>query len=165
MNKLYKYIYSSPIGDLVFISNGTYLTNIMLASEIDTSNYLVNNELPVFKLCIKYFNSYFNHQIPSFNLPLKIEGTKFQKEVWNILQTIPYGKSMTYKDIRNIYLKRNNVSHMSCQAIGHAISKNPFLIVIPCHRILGQNNKLTGFRVGLSIKKELLDIENIKYQE
>ncbi len=166
MNKqLYKYLYKSPIGNLVFISNGTYLNKIILENELDNNNYLIDNNLAIFKLCIKYFDLYFNHEIPNINIPYELEGTKFQKEIWSILKDIPYGQSMTYKDICNIYLKKNNVSRMSCQTIGHAIGKNPLLILIPCHRILGQNNKLTGFRVGLNIKKQLLNLENIKYQE
>ena len=162
---MYKYLYKSPIGDLIFISDGNYLTKIILTSELKEDNYLINNNLDIFKLCIKYFDMYFNQKIPNIDIPYKLEGTEFQKAIWSILKDVPYGQSMTYKDIGDIYLKKYNLKNISYQAVGHAISNNPLLIYIPCHRILGHNNKLNGFRVGLDIKKKLLNLENIKYQE
>lgn len=165
MAKLYKYLYKSPIGDLIFLSDGKYLIKVILKSELKENKYLIDNNLNIFKLCQNYFNMYFNREIPNIDIPYKLEGTAFQKTIWSILKDIPYGKSMTYKDIGNIYLKKYNLKNISYQAIGHAISKNPLLILIPCHRVLGQNNRLTGFRVGLNIKKQLLNLENIKYQD
>lgn len=167
MNKqiLYKYIYSSPIGNLAFISNGKYLTKIVLEEELENNNYQLNNDLAIFKQCQQYFNEYFKQKIPNIKLPYILEGTEFQKKIWSIIKDIPYGHSMTYKDIGTLYLKKYNLNNISYQAIGHAISKNPLLILIPCHRILGQNNKLTGFRIGINNKKILLNIENINYQE
>ncbi len=162
---MYKYLYKSPIGDLIFISDGTYLTKIILKNELTNDNYQNNSNLKIFKLCQKYFDKYFNNQIPNIKIPIKLEGTKFQKAIWTILEGIPYGQSTTYKDIANLYLQKYHLPNISYQAIGHAISNNPILIYLPCHRILGQKNKLTGFRVGIEIKKQLLDIEHIKYQE
>jgi len=92
-----------------------------------------------------------------FNIKINPEGTIFQKNVWKQLSKIPYGKTLTY-------LKLANILNTSPRAIGNACGKNPLLIAIPCHRVLSNNNKLTGFSAlgGIITKKKLLKIENIK---
>lgn len=166
---LYKYIYNSKIGKLYFLSDGQYLYQIILERDKDNVKkilqYKENNNIKIFKLLKEWFDMYFNGEIPNIKIPFKLRGTSFQNEVWNILYTIPYGKTMTYKDIANIIKEKNNLVNMSCQAVGNAVGKNPLLVLIPCHRVLGSNNTLKGFSVGLDIKEKLLEIENIKYKK
>ena len=89
-----------------------------------------------------------------FTLPISPQGTSFQQKVWKTLEEIPYGSTATYKDIA---IKLN--SPTSCRAVANAISKNPILLIVPCHRVIGRDGSLTGFRAGLDRKKALLELE------
>ena len=97
---------------------------------------------------------YFSGQRTEFDLPLIIKGTPFQLKVWEALQTIPYGSTCTYKDIAN---KIDNIK--SVRSVGNANNKNKFVIIIPCHRIIGCNNKMVGYVGGIFRKQILLDHE------
>ena len=89
-----------------------------------------------------------------FSIPMDFKGTQFQQEVWNALNNIQYGETKTYKDIADMI---NNPK--AVRAVGSAIGKNPLLILIPCHRVIGKNGTLTGYRGGLDMKKMLLKME------
>lgn len=89
-----------------------------------------------------------------FSLPMNFHGTQFQLEVWNVLNNIQYGETKTYKDIADMI---NNPK--AVRAVGSAIGKNPLLIMIPCHRVIGKDGALTGYRGGLDMKKMLLKME------
>ena len=102
----------------------------------------------------KQIHEYFHHQRKTFDLPLKTNGTAFQKEVWEILKQIPYGNTWTYKEIA--YTLGNP---QAVRAVGAAIGRNPISIIIPCHRVIATNGSLTGFAGGLDRKKILLDLE------
>ncbi len=89
-----------------------------------------------------------------FTLPLDLNGTDFQRKVWRELLNIPYGGTRTYKDIAN-----NIGSPKAYRAVGNALNKNPVLILVPCHRVIGSNGQLVGFGGGLELKAWLLDLE------
>lgn len=89
-----------------------------------------------------------------FHFPVDLEGTDFQKRVWEQLKEIPYGQVQTYSDIA---LALDNPK--AVRAVGSAIGQNPMLIVIPCHRVIGKNGKLTGYRGGMKMKEHLLSLE------
>lgn len=89
-----------------------------------------------------------------FSLPFDLHGTPFQLAVWEALEEIPYGKTTSYSDLANTIQKPKAV-----RAVGTAIGANPILISVPCHRVLGKNGTLTGYRGGLDMKKKLLQIE------
>ena len=108
----------------------------------------------------KQYEEYFSGKRTIFDMPLDLQGTPFQKEVWKGLLQIPYGKTTCYSDIAN-RIKRPK----AVRAVGGAIGANPILIAIPCHRIIGKNGKLTGFSAGIPLKKALLQIENVPYKE
>jgi len=91
----------------------------------------------------------------TFQLPLDLRGTPFQESVWQKLKEIPYGETRTYSEVAKEIGKPNAV-----RAVASAIGKNPVLIVIPCHRVIGKNGNLSGFREGISMKKKLLQLEN-----
>lgn len=96
----------------------------------------------------------------AFNWSYDLTGTPFQLEVWNALQTIPYGTTRTYSDIADMIGRPQAV-----RAVGGAIGRNPVLISVPCHRVIGKNGKLTGFSSGLHLKRILLDIEAVPYND
>lgn len=89
-----------------------------------------------------------------FTMPLDLHGTPFQQSVWKALQEIPYGQTVSYSDIAERIQKPKSV-----RAVGAAIGANPLLITVPCHRVIGKNGNLTGFRGGLDMKKKLLELE------
>src|SRR5437868_2993067 len=91
----------------------------------------------------------------SFDLPLLLEGTEFQKKVWTQLQTIPYGETVSYKT-----LAEKIASPKAVRAVGAANGANPIPIIIPCHRVIGNDGSLTGFGGGLPLKKRLLELES-----
>ncbi len=97
---------------------------------------------------------YFNRERKKFTVSLDVEGTEFQKKVWNELFKIPYGKLMTYKAIA---VKLGNENAM--RAVGRANSTNHAPIIIPCHRVVASNGKLGGYSGGISLKERLLELE------
>ena len=97
---------------------------------------------------------YFSGWRKSFDLPIKPEGTDFQKRVWAELVKIPYGETRSYKQVAE-----SMGSPRSSRAIGGANNKNPIMILIPCHRVVGADGSLTGFAAGVEVKKQLLDLE------
>lgn len=97
---------------------------------------------------------YFAGTRKKFDVPLNIEGTEFQKKVWNELIKIPYGNTISYKTLSE---KLGDVK--AIRAVGKANGKNPIAIIIPCHRVIGANGKLTGYASGLHIKEKLLLLE------
>ena len=103
---------------------------------------------------VKQLSEYFQGKRTRFELPLDVEGTPFQKSVWNELLRIPYGETRSYGDIAKALGKP-----AAARAVGMANHNNPVAIVIPCHRVVGQNGSLTGYAGGLHLKQQLLSIE------
>jgi len=102
--------------------------------------------------------------IESDFLKLKLEGSKFRQDVWNILLTIPYGRVITYGDIAK-KLEQKYKRKMSAQAVGGAVGHNPISIIVPCHRVVGTNGNLTGYAGGIDKKIKLLKLENINFEK
>lgn len=95
-------------------------------------------------------------------VPLHLIGSDFQREVWEILQTIPYGKTITYGDIAKQIATRRGLSRMSAQAVGGAVGHNPLSVIVPCHRVVGSNGNLTGYAGGIDKKEALLTLEGVE---
>ena len=104
---------------------------------------------------IDQLHSYFAGKLTAFDLALILEGTEFQKKVWMALQTIPYGETISYKELAE---RIGNPS--AVRAVGAANGANPIPIIIPCHRVIGNDGSLTGFGGGLPLKKKLLQLES-----
>ena len=104
--------------------------------------------------CERQLQQYFAGTRQQFDLPLAPRGTDFQQRVWQSLSTIPYGVCWSYQQLA---ISIGNIK--ACQAVGMANSKNPLSIVIPCHRVIGKNGKLTGYAGGLDKKQTLLALE------
>ena len=149
---MYKFYYNSPIGILEIIYKQDTLISLKLVREIfndfeDTS----------FTRNIKtQLNEYFSGQRKQFDIKINPEGTEFQKQVWQNLLTIPYGETKSYSDIAL------SIGHKNAQrAIGSACSKNPIILIIPCHRVISKNGNTGGFAYGKSVKQQLLKLEKI----
>lgn len=108
---------------------------------------------------IEDITHYFNGEKTTFDWSFDWSGTEFQQEIWNALLTIDFGQTTTYGDVA-AHIGRPK----AVRAAGGAIGKNPVLIAVPCHRVIGKNGQLTGFSSGIPLKKELLDIEGIAYK-
>ncbi|MCD7034076.1 methylated-DNA--[protein]-cysteine S-methyltransferase [Metabacillus sp. GX 13764] len=151
MNKL---DYQSPIGILEIIGDETAISSILF-TEKETTEYVMEENTPaVMKDCYQQLDEYFNGKRKEFNLPYKLNGTVFQTSVWNALNSIPYAKTGSYRDIATVIGNEKAI-----RAVGNANSKNKLTIVIPCHRIIGSNASLTGYAGGLWRKKWLLEHE------
>ncbi len=105
---------------------------------------------------ITELTQYFDGQRADFTIPLELRGTPFQQSVWRALCEIPYGHTRAYSDIAKQIQKPRAI-----RAVGAAIGANPIWIVVPCHRVIGKNGALTGYRGGLDLKRRLLEIEGI----
>ncbi|MDU6065131.1 MAG: methylated-DNA--[protein]-cysteine S-methyltransferase [Anaerococcus sp.] len=103
-------------------------------------------------LAFKEISDFLDGNLKKFSFEIDPQGTDFQKSVWKEIEKIPYGKTLTYKEIGD------NLNSKAYQAIGSACGKNPILFRIPCHRVLGKND-LGGFFYGLDLKKKLLKME------
>lgn len=158
--------YLSPYGKMLLASDGTSLIGLWFYKQkYFKSNikeeFILNDNLAIFKKTKKWLDDYFNGLNPSINsLKLKPIGTKFRQDVYNLLCKIPYGKTTTYASISKEIAKIYRIDKMSAQAIGGAVSHNPISIIIPCHRVIGSNGSLTGYAGGLAIKEALLKYEN-----
>ena len=145
------YQYSSPVGLLEISGNENGIESILYDSGNNHTGTTVQGLL---KECIEQLNEYFAGKRKVFDLPLNPQGTDFQKRVWTELQKIPYGKTVSYLDIA-----RNIGDANSTRAVGNANGKNKLNIIIPCHRVIGINGKLTGYGGGLWRKQWLLELE------
>lgn len=115
--------------------------------------------LPIFDDAKRWLDSYFSGTEPDIIMPLHLIGTDFQKKVWNILREIPYGKTVTYKEIAEILSQETGRKNMSAQAVGGAVGRNPIAVIVPCHRVIGTDGSLCGYAGGIERKGALLRLE------
>lgn len=146
----YQISFESPLGFLILKSNGESVTEISFAeSEIHEQH-----SCEVLEKCKVQLERFFSGELMNFDLPLDPAGTEFQQKVWTELLKIPYGETITYMDLAVC------LGDPKCiRAAGTANGKNPIAIVIPCHRVIGAGNKLTGYAGGIWRKKMLLELE------
>ena len=167
MQKKYaKMLYSSPIGFLSLVADDHYLYGIWFQGQSNFERGLVEDSLEEVKShaiidqVIFYLDAYFKGEIQDlFQLSLAPIGTEFEKRVWTYLQGIPYGQTVTYGQIAQ------ELQVASAQAIGGAVGRNPWSILVPCHRVLGKGKRLTGYAAGVEKKAWLLAHEGIHFQE
>lgn len=156
---IFKYSYKSPIGTLLIECNEKSLISLTIIESNETDSSLIISKT------VKWLDNYFAGKKVDINdFIFELKGTKFQKDVWQELMKIPYGQSTTYGDIASKLAKKYGKSKMSAQAVGQAVGKNPIAIIIPCHRVLGQQQRLTGYAYGLDVKRRLLEIEGIAFK-
>ena len=116
-------------------------------------------DLPVFKQTDQWLDIYFSGREPAFTPPLSMKTTPFRKEIWTELLSIPYGQTMTYGEIADRIASRKGTGRISAQAVGNAVAHNAVSLIIPCHRVIGANGRLTGYAGGLDRKARLLELE------
>lgn len=155
--------YSSPLGYMTMASDGTSLTGLWFENQkyfaLGIDGDAPETDLRVFHETSRWLDLYFSGICPDFTPELNLRGTDFQKMVWSILLTIPYGSTQSYKDIADRIAAKRGLSHMSAQAVGGAVGHNPVSIIVPCHRVLGSDGSLTGYAGGLDKKIYLLKLE------
>lgn len=157
--------YSSPIGEMLIVSDGDAICGVWFLDQKHflsslTSDIIRKDDLAIFKKVNDWFDDYFSGSNPEIDFKLKPDGTDFRLKVWRILSEIPYGETLTYGEIASMISPG-----MSAQAVGGAVGHNPISVIIPCHRVLGANGKLTGYAGGIERKIELLRLENINYSK
>ena len=159
----YTYHYQSPLGEIFLVADEVGLIGLWFAGQKYFANSLDNDsvekELPIFKKTKKWLDSYFSGKKPSFEIPIHFIGTDFQKAVWKILCSIPYGSTMTYGEIATILAKEQGLDRMSAQAVGGAVGHNKISVIVPCHRVMGAKGNLTGYAGGIAKKIQLLKLE------
>jgi methylated-DNA-[protein]-cysteine S-methyltransferase len=146
----------SPVGRLLLAGNDGFLSVLWFQSgarPMSPHPAWRRDEAPL-RLAIRELNEYFAGRLQQFSLALQPEGTDFQKRVWKELQQIPYGETISYGR-----LAERIGNPKASRAVGLANGANPISIVVPCHRVIGANGKLTGYGGGLSIKEKLLALE------
>lgn len=157
----YVFEYKSPIGSIIITSDETEITGLRFKGELEAEVLSDKRykETSAIKEGKKWLDIYFSGKNPGYIPAINPKGTEFQKLVWKLLLDIPYGKTTTYGEIAGKIAEIKNVSRMSAQAVGGAVGKNPIAIIIPCHRVVGKNGKLTGYRYGMDKKISLLALE------
>ena len=153
----------TPLGTVLLSSDGDALTGLWFEGQkffgSTLSDEHIEQHVPVLEQTELWLRQYFSGKEPDFTPPLSPAGTPFQKTVWDLLLTIPYGHIVTYGDIAAEIAKERGVEHFSSQAVGNAVARNPISIIIPCHRVIGADGTFTGYAGGLERKKKLLSIE------
>jgi len=147
----------SPVGRLLLEANDSGLSAIQFVAGRRTSSprlEATQNDAP-FRETIRQLQAYFRGEPKEFELPLALVGTPFQLRVWQRLREIPYGETISYGQ-----LAREIGRPEASRAVGLANGSNPIPIIIPCHRVIGSNGKLTGYGGGLPIKEKLLAFES-----
>ncbi len=157
--------YDSPLGWIMLTSDGAALTGLWFDGQrfFPEEQTAVHDEKPpaVFDETRRWLDVYFSGRAPGFTPPMNLSrnATPFRKAVWEILLTIPFGRTMTYGEIARILAARNGMKKMSAQAVGGAVGHNPVSLIVPCHRVVGAGGSLTGYGGGLDRKRYLLDLE------
>lgn len=145
-----KYYYDSPVGKLWICEKDSKISQVSFTDVTECET----EKTPLITKACEQLEEYFAQKRKTFDLPLCIEGSEFQRKVWHALLRVEYGKTATYGDIAKLIGKPK-----ASRAVGGANNKNKIAIIIPCHRVIGQNGALTGYAGGLEVKKYLLELE------
>ena len=143
--------YKSPIGILELVSSENELLSCEFVKEMKS----IGLQPQILLDSLKQLKEYFTGTRMKFDLKLKLDGTVFQNSVWNSLQMVPYGRTISYKELAKMIGRETAI-----RAVGSANGQNPISIIIPCHRIIGSDNKLRGYGGGIERKKWLLEFES-----
>ena len=150
---IYKTFLDTTIGRIGIAEEERFLTHLFFHDKKSPAD-AVEQCTPFLREVAKQLKEYLSGKRKGFELPLKLYGTDFQRSVWNALLTIPYGETRSYGEIAEQIGNRK-----ACRAVGMANHWNPIAIIVPCHRVIGADGSLTGFGGGLTLKRQLLDLE------
>ena len=151
--------YDSPLGRIMMAGSGEALTGLWFAGQKHFAETLAagytEKEIPVLSGTKRWLDLYFGGMIPDFTPPLEMRGSAFRRAVWEILLSIPYGRTVTYGEIAERIAGRNGAA----RAVGNAVSHNPVSLIVPCHRVIWADGRLTGYAGGTDRKSCLLRLE------
>ena len=153
--------YAAPICDLLITAKGGYITQLYFDGGITTPPTLCVTEpnkedAQVLSKVAAELDNYYAGELKTFLTPIAPTGTPFRMAVWKALQTIPYGETISYKELA---LRIGNPA--AIRAVGGANHNNPISIIIPCHRVIGASGKLVGYGGGVKVKQYLLELEDL----
>ena len=155
----------TPLGPMTAAADEHALTGLWFVGQKhypqNTGGWIKEPARPLFQKLQTWIDNYFAGKKQKPDFKLTPAGTVFQKQVWDELLNIPYGKTITYGDIAKTIANRNGKTTSSARAAGSAVGRNPISIIIPCHRVIGSTNKLTGYAGGLDRKEALLKREGV----
>ncbi len=153
-------LYKSPAGDIIIESDGKRITSLKFCDEpANKESETKSKKTPeILSLTISWLDRYFSGIDPGETPELSPSGTDFQKAVWKKVSGIPYGKTVTYGEIAARLFSETG-KKTSARAVGRAVGKNPVLILLPCHRVVGAGKKITGYSAGINKKIFLLTLE------
>ena len=162
----------TPLGEMIARAENNSLTGLWFNDQkycpLDTEEWIYNPDHDVFKTLRSWLDDYFSGIFRNHDIRIDLHGTEFQKKVWDIIIKIPFGETVTYGEIaeclesgKNITenISENKKSARYARAVGGATGKNPVAILVPCHRVMGADGKLTGYAAGTERKKALLELE------
>ncbi len=150
--------FESPVGPLLLLSDATSLTGLHTDNDKHRPavepGWVRDDYAAPFAEVKAQLRDYFEGRLTAFDLPLAAQGTEFQMTVWQELRNIPYGETISYAE-----LARRIGRPTASRAVGHSNARNPISIIVPCHRVIGADNSLTGYAGGLDRKRMLLALE------
>lgn len=164
---IYKMSYDSPMGKILLAEKSGALVGLWMEGQkyfLDSVKEEMeeNKESAVLKQTVAWLERYFRKEKPQIKeLPLAPMGSAFRREIWEMLCEIPYGETTTYGELARKIAKKRGIERMSAQAVGGAVGHNPISIVIPCHRVVGFDGRLTGYAGGIEKKRMLLEMEGV----
>ena len=157
--------YAAPYGRYLMAAEDGALTGLWLEGQkyFPSALPLPSEEEPeIFARTRRWLDAYFGGRQPDVSaLPLAPRGSAFAQSVWQLLLAIPYGQTVTYGGLAKRLAEQRGLAYMSAKAVGGAVGHNPISIIIPCHRVLGAKNQLTGYAGGLDVKTFLLKLEGV----
>ena len=158
MSDSYHTLMESPVGRLFLSGDEQELRALLFCGGgkgVPSPRKGTSSEAP-FREVMRQLKAYFGKELKTFDLPLNPRGTPFQQAVWQELRKIPYGETISYKELAGRMGKPT-----ACRAVAAANARNPISIIIPCHRVIGSDGSLTGYGGGLEAKQHLLEIEGV----
>ena len=157
--------YAAPYGRYLMVAEDGALTGVWLEGQKYFPSALPepsDGEAEIFAHTRRWLDAYFAGRQPEVSaLPLAPRGSAFAQSVWQLLLEIPYGQTVTYGQLAKRLAEQRGLVQLSAQAVGGAVGHNPISVIIPCHRVLGAKNQLTGYAGGLDVKTFLLKLEGI----
>ena len=151
--------FTSPVGPILLTSDGEGLTGLYMAEykhgEEVREGWVLSDGAPLLQEAMRQLTAYFEGTLTEFDIPLAMRGTPFQLRVWEELVKIPYGTTISYGELAG-----RVGNHNASRAVGLANGRNPVSIIVPCHRVIGADGKLTGYGGGLPRKSALLAFES-----
>ena len=155
---MYSTDYTSPLGEMLIAGDGEAICGVWFYDQkhFPSTDFIKNDDLTIFKQVKVWLDDYFKGLNPEITFKLKPHGSEFRLKVWRVLSQIPYGETLTYGEIAAMISPT-----MSARAVGGAVGHNPISILIPCHRVMGANGKMTGYAGGIKRKIKLLQLERV----